>query len=53
MEPIRNEWRRNVHTDDPDLTWEDLDPLCGMTDEALPNAILFGFERAPRLRSLL
>lgn len=43
-ERIHDEWMRNVHADHPDLSWEDLERLRGLMDEALPDACITGFE---------
>jgi hypothetical protein len=35
---------RNVVADDPDITWEDLQRIRGLMDEALPDALTEGYK---------
>jgi predicted nucleic acid-binding protein len=42
-EEIHEEWMRNVHTDYPDVTWEDLKYTRREMDRALPDACAEGY----------
>jgi len=41
---IHDEWMRNVHTDYPDITMANLRRIRKLMDEALPDALVSGFE---------
>lgn len=43
-ERIHEEWMRNVEADYPDITWEDLQRVRELMDEALPGAEVTGYE---------
>ena len=43
-EQVHEEWMRNVEADYPDITWEDLQRIRSLMDEALPGALVEGYE---------
>jgi predicted nucleic acid-binding protein len=43
-ERVHKEWMRNVDADDPDITWEDLQRIRVLMDEALPEALTEGYK---------
>jgi predicted nucleic acid-binding protein len=43
-EQVHEEWMRNVEADYPDITWEDLQRVRQLMDEALPGAEVTGYE---------
>jgi predicted nucleic acid-binding protein len=43
-EQIHDEWMRNVHARYPDVSWDDLRRIRQLMDEALPSALVSGFE---------
>jgi hypothetical protein len=43
-ERVHEEWMRNIETDDPHITGEDLQRIRGLMDEALPEALTEGYE---------
>lgn len=43
-EQIHEEWMRNVEADYPDIAWDDLQRIRSLMDEALPGALVEGYE---------
>ena len=43
-EQVHEEWMRNVEADYPDITWENLQRIRSLMDEALPGALIEGYE---------